>query len=50
MEDEYEEMKNETIEQLKEVQESLLKMKKGDVSLVNEINGMQLVIKNNYLI
>jgi len=43
LEDEYEEMKTETIEQLKEVKESLAKMVKGDVSLVNELNAMQLV-------
>ena len=36
-------MKNETIEQLKEVKESLDKMKKGDISLVDDVNAMQLV-------
>jgi len=43
LEDEYEEMKNETIEQLKEVKESLDKMEKGDISLVDDVNAMQLV-------
>jgi hypothetical protein len=42
-EDEYEETKNETIEQLKEFKDSLDKMTKGNVSLVDELNGMQLV-------
>ena len=41
--DEYEETKNETIEQLKEFKDSLDKMTKGNVSLVDELNGMQLV-------
>uniref|UniRef100_H2Z7E7 Beta-catenin-interacting ICAT domain-containing protein n=1 Tax=Ciona savignyi TaxID=51511 RepID=H2Z7E7_CIOSA len=45
LEDEYEDMKNETIEQLKEVKESLEKMVKGDVSLINEVNAMQLAIQ-----
>ena len=43
LEDEYEEMKNETIDQLKEVKMSLDKMEKGDVSLVDNVNAMQLV-------
>ena len=43
LEDEYEEMKNETIDQLKEVKTSLDKMEKGDVSLVDNVNAMQLV-------
>ena len=41
--EEYEETKNETIEQLKEFKESLDKMVGGDLSLVDELNGMQLV-------
>ena len=36
-------MKEETIEQLKEVKASLDKMEKGDVSLVDDMNAMQLV-------
>ena len=43
--EEYEETKNETIEQLKEFKESLDKMVGGDLSLVDELNGMQLVRK-----
>ena len=41
--DEYEETKNETLEQLKEFKESLDRMVGGDLSLVDELNGMQLV-------
>lgn len=41
--DEYEELKNETVEQLKEMKESLAKMVKGDVTLVDSVNAMQLV-------
>lgn len=44
-EDEYEETKNETIEQLKEFKESLDKMIEGNVSLVDELNSMQLAIQ-----
>ena len=40
--DEYEETKSETLEQLKEFNESLAKMKGGDMTLVNELNRMQL--------
>lgn len=43
--DEYEETKKDTIEQLKEFKESLQKMASGDVSLVDEINAMQLAIQ-----
>nr|XP_009858970.1 protein LZIC [Ciona intestinalis] len=38
-------MKSETIEQLKEVRESLQKMVKGDVSLVDDVNAMQIAIQ-----
>ena len=41
--EEYDETKNETVEQLKEFQENLAKMLKGDISLVDELNAMQLV-------
>lgn len=44
-EEEYEETKNETIDQLKEFKDSLDKMTKGNVSLVDELNGMQLAIQ-----
>lgn len=43
--DEYEETKSETLEQLKEFNESLMKMKGGDMTLVNELNRMQLAIQ-----
>ncbi|XP_039250001.2 protein LZIC-like [Styela clava] len=43
--DEYEELKNETIEQLKEMKESLSKMVKGDITLVDSVNAMQLAIQ-----
>ena len=43
--DEYEETKRETLEQLKEFNESLTKMKGGDMTLVNELNRMQLAIQ-----
>ena len=41
--EEYEETKKETIDQLKEFNESLTKLTAGDMTLVNEINRMQLV-------
>ena len=41
--DEYEETKNETLEQLKEFNESLNRMKEGDLSLVDDLNSVQLV-------
>ncbi|ESO89981.1 hypothetical protein LOTGIDRAFT_218451 [Lottia gigantea] len=44
-EDEYEETRNETIEQLKEFKESLDKMMEGNLSLVSSLNGMQLAIQ-----
>ena len=42
--EEYEETKNETIEQLKEFKESLDSMIGGNLSLVDQLNGMQLVM------
>ena len=42
-EDEYEETKQETLEQLKDFNETLTRMKGGDLSLVNEVNRIQLV-------
>lgn len=41
--DEYEETKRETVDQLKEFKESLVKFAAGDVTLVDEISAMQLV-------
>ena len=46
--DEYEETRNETLEQLKEFNESLDRMKGGNLSLVDEVNRMQLV-REQYL-
>lgn len=43
--EEYEETKSETLEQLKEFNESLVKMKGGNMTLVNELNRMQLAIQ-----
>ena len=41
--DEYEETKEETLEQLREFNESLKKMMKGDMTLVDELSRWQLV-------
>jgi hypothetical protein len=41
--DEYEETKKETVEQLKEFKESLVKFAAGNMTLVDEISAMQLV-------
>lgn len=41
--DEFEETKSETLDQLKEFKSSLDKMLGGNLSLVDEFNGMQLV-------
>lgn len=43
--DEYEETKTETIEQLKEFNDSLIKFKKGDITLIDEISSFQLAIQ-----
>ena len=43
--DEYEETKQETLDQLKEFQESLNHLVEGNVSLVDEIGSMQLAIQ-----
>jgi hypothetical protein len=40
---EYEETKNETMEQLREFNESLSKMISGDMTLVDQLGSMQLV-------
>ena len=42
--EEYEETKTETVEQLKEFNDSLTKLTAGNMTLVDEINRMQLVI------
>lgn len=41
--DEYEETKQETLEQLREFNESLKKMMAGDMTLVDELSRWQLV-------
>lgn len=41
--DEYEETKKETLEQLSEFNDSLKKIMSGDMTLVDELSGMQLV-------
>lgn len=41
--DEYEETKKETLEQLNEFNESLKKLMSGNMTLVDELGGMQLV-------
>ncbi|KAJ8021912.1 Protein LZIC [Holothuria leucospilota] len=44
-EDEYEEVKQETLEQLHEFKESLAKMAEGNMTLVDDLNAMQLAIQ-----
>ena len=44
--EEYESAKNETIEQLKEFEQSLGKMISGDMSLVDEIGSVQLALQS----
>lgn len=44
--EEYEETKNDTMEQLKELHESLNKLVKGDISLISALGAVQLVIHN----
>ncbi|XP_050765639.1 protein LZIC isoform X2 [Gymnogyps californianus] len=41
--DEYEETKKETLEQLSEINDSLKKIMSGDMTLVDELSGMQLM-------
>lgn len=41
--EEYEETKKETLEQLSEFNDSLKKIMTGDMTLVDELSGMQLV-------
>ena len=48
--DEYEETKKETVEQLNDFNESLSKMKEGDLSLVDELNRIQLVSTNTHVV
>lgn len=42
-ESEYEETKQDTIEQLKEFNESLNRLVKGDISLISSLGAIQLV-------
>uniref|UniRef100_M4AAR6 Leucine zipper and CTNNBIP1 domain containing n=1 Tax=Xiphophorus maculatus TaxID=8083 RepID=M4AAR6_XIPMA len=44
-EEEYEETKKETLEQLEEFNDSLKKIMTGDMTLVDELSGMQLAIQ-----
>lgn len=46
-EEEYEETKKETLEQLHEINDSLKKIVTGDMTLVDELSGMQLVPDDN---
>ena len=48
--DEYEETKKETLEQLNDFNESLSRMKEGDLSLVDELNRIQLVSKGSFTV
>lgn len=41
--EEYEEMKGETLDQLREFNDSLTNLMKGNMTLVDELNRMQLV-------
>jgi hypothetical protein len=43
--EEYTETKNETLEQLKELEASLSKIKEGNLSLINDLNSMQIAIQ-----
>lgn len=45
--EEYEETKEETMDQLKELNDSLSKLVNGDISLINELGAVQLVIYSN---
>ncbi|CAG9529583.1 unnamed protein product [Cercopithifilaria johnstoni] len=44
--DEYVEMKNDTVEQLKELERTLDRMKCGDVSLTDELTATKMAIQN----
>lgn len=43
--DEYEETKADTLEQLREFQQSLARIVSGDMTLVDQLSGMQLAIQ-----
>lgn len=43
--EEYEETKRDTLEQLNEFNQSLSKMKEGNLSLIDDLNAMQLAIQ-----
>ena len=47
--DEYEETKTETLEQLKEFESTLKKMVAGNVTLVDQLNSMQLVCNEDLI-
>lgn len=44
--EEYEEAKEETMEQLRELNESLQRMISGNMTLINQLGAMQLVHKH----
>lgn len=44
--EEYEETKNETLEQMKEFNKSLTEMKLGNMTLVDDLSALQLVSQN----
>lgn len=48
-ESEYQETKEDTIDQLKEFNESLERLVKGDISLISALGAIQLVSINCYL-
>jgi len=43
--EEYNETKEETLEQLKELNAALSKLKEGNLSLIDEVNSIQLAIQ-----
>lgn len=43
--EEYNETKEETLEQFQELNTSLSKLKEGNLTLIDEVNGMQLAIR-----
>ncbi|XP_077557642.1 protein LZIC-like isoform X2 [Haemaphysalis longicornis] len=47
--DEYEETKADTLEQMREFQQSLARIVSGDMTLVDQLSGMQLAIQVHHL-
>ena len=47
--DEYSETRNDTLEQLREFGDSLSRMKEGNLSLVDDLNRIQLVSCSSFL-